>query len=341
MLRPWVNIQIGGFRFNYCTSVELQTSWDTLTDTCTIQLPTKLRDRNRRLVDLSQNAFFSRGQIVQVQFGYFPQLITEFEGYISAIRPGSPITIECQDVTWLLKQKNLESKSWRKVTISELLTYVMEGTGVPFEVLSPTSNLGAFRINNDSVVNILDVLSLLRTQFGLLSYARGGTLYVGYASYPGGASTPVTHQFNFQGNIIEGSSLTFEDSSEINVVLQGESIDPANNKRTVRYATYDQSRNIVLSSSRPTGEQRSMKFIGLSQSELDGRLREALPQFDFTGYSGTFTTFGRPSVKHGDYAAMTDARFPERNGTYLIKSATKSFGMAGIRQSIELDRVIL
>lgn len=338
MLRPWVNIRIGSLRFNYCTEIAIQSSWELFTDTATIQLPTKLRDRNRRLVDLTQGAYFTRGQIVEIQFGYFPRIATEFEGYISAVRPGSPITIECQDVTWLLKQKNIESKSWRKVSIQELLDYVMAGTGVDYNVLSPTSNLGAFRINNDSVVNIPDVLNLLKSQYGLLSYARGGQLYVGYASAPGVTATSTTHEFAVQGNVIDASQLTFEDSSEINVVLQGESIDPTNNSRTVRYATYDASRNIVFSSTRPTGEQRSMKFIGLSQSELDGRLKEALPQFDFTGYSGAFVAFGSPSVKHGDYVRLSDIRFPERDGTYLVKTVTKTFGMGGVRQTIELDR---
>jgi len=57
----------------------------------------------------------------------------------------------------------------------------------------------------------------------------------------------------------------------------------------------------------------------------------------FTGLRGKFETFGLPSVRHGDLATMQSLRLKEQNGIYKIKSVTKTFGMNGFKQDIELD----
>jgi len=45
-------------------------------------------------------------------------------------------------------------------------------------------------------------------------------------------------------------------------------------------------------------------------------------------------------VQQGDYAILNSYEYPERTGTYLIKSVNTTFGVDGGRQEIELERRI-
>jgi hypothetical protein len=85
------------------------------------------------------------------------------------------------------------------------------------------------------------------------------------------------------------------------------------------------------------GEIRTFHFFNEPESKLKKLGEERLRRFHYTGYRGTFTTFGLPSVRHGDEAKIKDTKQPERDGGYLIKSVKKTFGVDGFRQEITLD----
>ena len=73
-----------------------------------------------------------------------------------------------------------------------------------------------------------------------------------------------------------------------------------------------------------------------SFSDLIQRAKEYLPKFYYTGFRGSFTTFGLPVVTHGNAAILKSYKIPERNGTYLIKQVVTDFGLGGIRQKINI-----
>ena len=102
-------ISIGAYRFNYVTDLRIKESWDTFTNTATIVLPNKFRDKNKTIV-AGLNNVFKRGDRVEIKVGYFPTLQKRFMGFVSKIKPDSPLEIECEDRMWLLKQKNISSK---------------------------------------------------------------------------------------------------------------------------------------------------------------------------------------------------------------------------------------
>ena len=65
--------------------------------------------------------------------------------------------------------------------------------------------------------------------------------------------------------------------------------------------------------------------------------KEQLAKLKYTGYKGSFVTFGEPYVTHGDIVKLTSKKMPERNGNYLVKSVKRSWGMEGSRQEIEIE----
>ena len=78
------------------------------------------------------------------------------------------------------------------------------------------------------------------------------------------------------------------------------------------------------------------------QSELDLKLKafgeQQLQENIYTGYYGSFTTFGYPYIRHGDIVQIKDDIYPERDGFYRVKKV-RSYGGAdtGLRQEITID----
>jgi hypothetical protein len=61
-----------------------------------------------------------------------------------------------------------------------------------------------------------------------------------------------------------------------------------------------------------------------------------LEKFRYTGFRGTFKTFGVPIVRHGDKVQLVDPVIKDRNGLYIAKGIETTFGLDGYRQQIEL-----
>jgi len=99
---------------DFVTNIEINSSWDTLGDTCTFELPKRVDwEGEERLVDDGQGdsdrpAIFERGDRITVELGYDSEKFQMFEGFISEIDPNSPVKITCQDMYWYLKQIRLD-----------------------------------------------------------------------------------------------------------------------------------------------------------------------------------------------------------------------------------------
>lgn len=61
-----------------------------------------------------------------------------------------------------------------------------------------------------------------------------------------------------------------------------------------------------------------------------------LENFRYTGFRGSFTTFGEPFVNHGDKIELVDANIPDRNGLYIVEEVERTFGFNGYRQKIKI-----
>jgi len=75
----------------------------------------------------------------------------------------------------------------------------------------------------------------------------------------------------------------------------------------------------------------------VSVSEAKKLLQRETERLRYTGYRGSFTTFGKPDIRHGDIVNLSDPIFPERSGKYLVKRVRTTFGMNGYRQEVELE----
>jgi len=330
-------ITIDNYIMDYSVECSIESSWGEFTDKCVITLPTSLYIKNKKTIIGADNVF-QRGNIVTVKAGYDTNLTTVFDGYISAIKPNNPVIIECEDLMWLLKQKNIASKSWENVTLSELMGYVLADVDIEVEYvgIEKTTSIGAFIIDNNSVVNIVQVLEEIKSQLSLISYIRDGKLVIGLLN----SATSVNHDFGFQFNIID-NSLEYRRIDDVVYTLKGVATLDDNTKVT-RYARYKNS-EFTITDADPTGNQftHNIYYHNKTQAEakilLDAELTRRFPLLIYEGYYGSFTTFLEPKCNHGDTVTLYDKKYKERNGqSYYINKVDTSFGNSGGRQVITL-----
>jgi len=316
MLRLNCEITIGTFTFNYTHEIEVESSWETFTDTAKIQIPFKFK-RGDDTLTATEAGLFKRGDEVTIKTGYYPDLNTVFEGYVSRIIPDSPFIVECEDAAWLAKQHTI-TKSYKKVSLDDLL---WDNEPLEIEHDAIDANLGSFKMKN---VNLIQVLDELKKTYGLVSFFRNGVLKSGLAYYPDDANDLT---FDFEKTIIE-NSLEFLKEEDVRIKVKAISMLPDNKKIEVEVGDEN-------------GEQRTLTYYNLTEAELTEIAERELPKLKYTGYKGDFTTFGQPMTKHGDNVTIVSRKFPEREGTYLVDKVVTTFGVNGYRQNITLGPKVL
>lgn len=323
MLRPICNITItkstgNTYVFDYVNEVEIKSSYERLTDTAKVVLPRKLTFQGKTLFS-DVNAIFKRGDEIKIELGYFPNLRTVFEGYISVVGGSLPIELECEDKMYLLKKTTIKKIAKTTTTLKELLTDILP-SGIKFDALDV--QLGSFRISNATVSQILDDI---KSGYGFYSYFVDGVLHVGL---PSDASDTNTEEFPFETLIIDDEDLKYQIKEEIGIKVVAISMQSDNSKKEVTVGDAD-------------GSQRTFYTYNATESALKEFASLKLNKVKYTGYTGSFETFGEPYLRHGDVAKLTSEKLPERDGNYEVISVNRKFGVTiGYRQYIELGTIL-
>ncbi|WP_338813658.1 hypothetical protein V9L05_20000 [Bernardetia sp. Wsw4-3y2] len=310
-------IQIGNFEFDFINEVQIESSWDSLTDTCTITIPKKLQWKGKDVVQ-GANAIFQIGSVVRVFLGYDYAFELVFEGFLTRIEPKRPLKLYCEDAMWNLKQTEVKGLSQRNATVKSLLSDYYKGELKTFE-----ADLGKFRIQNATLANVFEELD---KNYSLKTFFRNGVLHVG-TPYLLTADDRKKHSFDFEKNIID-SDLEYKRKDEVKIKVKAISISSKDNSK------------IEVTKGDTEGELRTINKVDLSKAQLE---EEAIRQIDllkYEGFRGSFESFGEPFVRFCDIVELTDPNIQERNGEYFVKSVSYSFGMNGYRQNVELDKKV-
>ena len=314
MLRLTNKVQVGNYILAGVVSVEIDSSWALLTDSCKIMLPSNIWHQGK-FVNLADAELIKKGDPITVELGYDGLNDLVFTGFVDSIQAGSPVTVIGQDYMWLLKKK-AQNLSYKKIDLESLLRDLLPAA-INFKAVG--RSLGQFRITKASPA---EVLSELKKSYYLHSWFRGNTLYSGLAYWP---ETLESHSFSFGVNIIEdGSELTFKKAEDNRIKVRAISMLPDNSKIEVEVGDIE-------------GDVRTLHFYNLAKAELEKIAEESIKTLRYDGYSGSFLTFGQPMVNHGDIVEIEDPKY-NRAGQYLVKRVLRTFGAQGYRQKIYLDR---
>jgi hypothetical protein len=172
--------------FYQCVSVELDLSFDTLTDTATVTLPTDNRwiekdvnGFNRfRMISGNDKGFFSIGDEIKIYLGYNFSNSLQFDGFITEIEPRTPLKLICQDRSWLLKHNHLLFKIDERTSIQKMLPIIVPpelGVEIHPQTYLQDITLDRMVARNISTAKLLENFR----EIGIISFMKDGMLCIG------------------------------------------------------------------------------------------------------------------------------------------------------------------
>ena len=299
-----------------CTIVE---DTGSLTDTCVLELPKKI---TWQCAESGSRPPIKRGDKITVKLGYTPpgmapqnsDLKVRFAGYVRRVDAKAPVKIECEDGMFLLKVTSAKQRGFARITLKELIGFLLEGTGINYHLIDKDIDLGPYRITRPTIAQELNELKRER---GLKAYFRESVLYVGY-DYD--YNWRKKESFIHSKNIIT-EELEFRRAEDIKLGIKATSVDRNNRRIEVPMGDKD-------------GEQIEVFAYNLKHDTLKVFAEKALDRYKYTGYQGSIETFGEPMVHKCDMAHIEIS--DGNQGDYLIKKVEVNFGTGGYRQKIEL-----
>lgn len=301
-------IQIGSKGFKRIHSVNVKTSRKTLTDTAVIKIanvPTLLSDEKKKI---------KVGEPITITFGYNDNNNIEFTGYVSEIKPTSPIEIMCEDEMWQLKQQTI-TKSWENVSLIDVLKYIVPDINV---IECPEISLSSFRLVK---VTKAKALEMIKETFGIDIYFRDKKLFAGLAYTEKGLKKV---NYHFQKNVPSSlfqKGLIFKRKEDVKIKVEAISIQPDNTKIIETVGDLD-------------GETHTLHFFNLTKNELINQANSKIELMKYDGYRGQLRAFGLPFVQHGYVAKLKSDVNPDKDGSFFIDSVESEYGPNGIVRMI-------
>ncbi len=178
------------YEFRYVKDIRINSNYETLTDTATIQMPKKINtnflsaqeafDVVVNTLDSSNKSihdFFKLDYFIEIFLGYNGDYKPAFRGYITEVKGDAPITIECQDLMYACKKqkvvtteppkidddpKNITSQN-PTITVKKDIKGFIENRlnelQVPFDVALEIEDLGELLIKREwSICQLFDAL---------------------------------------------------------------------------------------------------------------------------------------------------------------------------------------
>jgi len=310
--------------FPFLTRVNISSDRYSFTDTATVVLPQRTYRVNEKISDL-----INVGDRITIELGYFPNLVKRFDGYVYQIEPDSPMVLKCEDEAFVWKKQSLTPKQYKDTTYEAMLSDIYTG-----ELKTTKTSIGTWTIPEN--VTLLDVLDELRQKLGALSYWQDGILYVNYEFVKAAEKEVI---FDVQGNVPLGSdNLITQKATDLQTISHGISSQNDGTKIELFAVWKDvQGSEIIVTESKPLGVLNTLSVPNLTKSALETHIRNRLPKLYYTGAQGNIMTFGEPTLKHGDTAAVRDRRITDRNGKYEIVAINIEHGVdIGYKQTCKL-----
>lgn len=300
-------------------SVKVETSWRNLTGRATVQVPARWLFKQNKV---AIKDWLRRGDPITIELGYNKELVQEFTGYVTDVKPGTPVTLECEDEMYRLKRYPVKC-SYNGVRLPKLLQDICP-TGTQINALD--TDLGHFKASN---VTVAKVLEKLKEMYGFVSYFRGGVLYCGKV-YRQGTTENRRTAFSFQQNgpgAVLSDSLEYRTADDLKVIVQATSHQLKGKDLKVT----------VGDTTALDAEQRTLNYFNMgSEADLKAAANRDVQKLKVEGYKGSFSSYGLPSVQHGELATISNSEYPERDGDFFIDATAKTFEQGGYRQEITL-----
>ncbi len=326
------DITIGSFHFSGVNEVYIQRSLHSITDTAIIKIPSigKIITDNKSLPGtIITGKQFSDGDAVTIKLGYNGNLQTEFIGFVKRRNLNMPLEVECEGYSWLLRRNNILQFE-KQISIKELLTLATSGiNGINIECDIDLSMEKVY-MQNRSGFDILNDISKYTDNCLTCFFVQPDTLWCGllYTAVAQGDDALNIGQANYRlgYNVVKNNSLK-ERLTE-------------NDPVQIQYNTKLSSGDIIsqMSDIYPDFVRVQGKVLNTVKdaTALKQLANEKAYKLNYSGYEGSINAFLQPYASPGYTAYITDDRYPDGNGSYIIESTEVHFGVNGARRIVEL-----
>lgn len=273
---------------------------------------------------------FKEGDPVAIDLAYNGDLRNEFRGFVRRVNLTTPISIEMEGYAWQLRNQNILA-SWKKTTLKEVLTRVIEGTDIVLSPDVPVINLTSFYITNESG---LKVLEYFKEKMLLTVYFDDDVLYAGIEE--GRSTTDVSGNKSLTGLAEVKYNIGYNCITNQPNLKQRLGKD---NLTRVRLVTCGKDGKKTLYEAGDPGGAVVERKIDYSNDAayLKDKAAAFLKKLKYDGYEGTLTGFLQPFCKPGWKATITDKKFDgARAGTYFIAGTEVRFGVGGAKRLVAI-----
>lgn len=281
------------------SEAEVSKTVETLGDKATVVIPRRYGDSTDKL-----RQCIAVGDRARLELGYNGELNVEFEGYIREIESGFPMRLYMDDETFFMRGNSFV-KSWKKVSLKELLQHIAPG----YEIDCYDADLGKYQIDNAST---LSVLRDLQQRYGFYSIIRGKTLTCKFKYEL--VSAKQVHVYNFTANV-KKQSLKYKRNEDRHIRVKAISYNRNGQKLTETAGSKEQYATV-----------KTLSFVNKTKDELRELALAEHKRVCYSGWEGTVTGFGLPLTNAGDTVKLVSPREPEREGTYMVEGVTVRYG---------------
>lgn len=322
--------------FNYVNSFTVNTSTKTFTDTAKIVIPRKLSHKGVSITELIR-----RGDKIEIWAGweqngaklqvvdwggvkFFGKSGTNllFKGYITSVGTGTPLTIDCENEAWELKQIKLPAKHYARLSLKDFVNEFMS------DYQTEIVDIELWEVIINKEVTLSEVFSYFMKNYPLSFFFREGKFFGVLTSSMMSKSGAVKTVKFAKGVNIAKESLQYTLAEDVKLQIIAKTILKDNTK-------LEWKEPVDLKDC----EVRTF-FVPSAKTlaDLEQYAKNMLETFKIDKMTGSITACAIPYVRKGDIIHLFDDEFPERNDKKFFAEAVNyslSTG-SGLKQNITL-----
>ncbi len=325
------DITIGSFHFSGVNEINIKRSLHSYVDTATIKLPSicKIIRKGKSGADtLTIGEQFNDGDPVIINLGYNGSMNEEFRGFVKRRNLDMPLEIACEGYSWQLRRNTIKG-SWESISVKELLQIACANTDITIDVLyNPV--LTNVQADNCTGAQLIDLIKKSTDANLTIFFISPQKLWCGlvYDPYSHGTDVFGLGQVNYKPgyNVIKHNDLQERNLND----------DPL----VVNYIKKTSTGQVLSESSDPLIPElrKYTKLLNRlsSSDDLKAIAAEKQNRENYIGYEGRIQAFLQPYALPAFNALITDDRYKEKNGVYLVESTEVIYGTRGARRIVEI-----
>ncbi len=323
MFRITADITIGALKPIKPNAVSWKRSIDTFSDTALVKLPAvaMLKKEGTQYESVATATQLKRGDAITILAGYDGNNTVHFKGFVARINFTTPLEVECEGYSWLLRKVSF-TKSYQRTTLRTLLQELTAGTAIKLHSDIPDVPLTDLWFKE---ANGIEVLDYLKKKCLLTIYFVFDELYAGLRQLP--PSSNVNLRLGF--NTVKDDQLKFKQVGEDTEV-------------TIRLPRSNGTKATVKKGKPNASNVKQYKVQHLeAESNLSELATYKQERLSYEGYEGSITCFLVPYVAPGYTATISDGKYVERAGKYYVDAVEGSVSSSGGRQVVTLGGRVL